>query len=178
MEGDLDILKILLDSGLVVKVVLLILIGCSLYSWGVILKKRGEISSVSASNSKVRDGLLDAKNINDIINMTSQYPMANLSNVLRKGMNEYDSLKNKVPNIKEHFSQFGFSSLERAINISIEDNISKLSQRLTMLASIGSVAPFIGLFGTVWGIINSFTGLSAGESKLTKVLFNVWYFIF
>ena len=169
MEGDLDILKILLDSGLVVKAVLLILIGCSLYSWGVILKKRGEISSVSASNSKVRDGLLDAKNINDIINMTSQYPMANLSNVLRKGMNEYDSLKNKVPNIKEHFSQFGFSSLERAINISIEDNISKLSQRLTMLASIGSVAPFIGLFGTVWGIINSFTGLSAGGTTLDAV---------
>ena len=169
MEGDLDILKILLDSGLVVKAVLLILIGCSLYSWGIILKKRGEISSVSASNSKVRDGLLDAKNINDIINMTSQYPMANLSNVLRKGMNEYDSLKNKVPNIKEHFSQFGFSSLERAINISIEDNISKLSQRLTMLASIGSVAPFIGLFGTVWGIINSFTGLSAGGTTLDAV---------
>jgi len=169
MEGQLDIWQIMLDSGLVVKMVLIILIACSVYSWSIILKKRGEISSVSASNDKVRKGLGSANGLGDIINMTSEHPMANLSDVLRQGVKEYDALKNKVPNAKEHFSQFGFSSIERAINISIEDNVSKLSKRLTMLASIGSVSPFIGLFGTVWGIINSFTGLSAGGTTLDAV---------
>ena len=169
MEGQLDIWQIMLDSGLVVKIVLLILIACSVYSWSIILKKRGEISSVASSNVQVRRGLLGAGNLGEIINLTNDHPQANLSDVIRQGVKEYDALKNKVPNAKEHFSQFGFSSLERAINISIEDNVAKLSQRLTMLASIGSVAPFIGLFGTVWGIINSFTGLSSGGTTLDAV---------
>ena len=74
-----------------------------------------------------------------------------------------------MPDLKQHFSQFGFTGLQRALNSAIHDHISALSDRLTMLASIGSVAPFIGLFGTVWGIINSFSGLSTGNSTLDAV---------
>ena len=71
--------------------------------------------------------------------------------------------------LKRHFQNFGLGVIERAMSKGITDSNLKLDSYLSILASIGSITPFIGLFGTVWGIINSFTGLASGGGTLEAV---------
>jgi biopolymer transport protein TolQ len=169
MEGQLDIFQILLDSGFVVKFVLLILIACSVYSWSIILKKRGQIQSVIGQDEKLQKDISAAQSIDQLNQLTLEYPHSSVSRMLKYGIMEYESLKKSVPDIKKHFGQFGFGAIERSLSISSEHSAHELGKHLPALASIGSVSPFIGLFGTVWGIINSFSGLSAGNASLDAV---------
>ena len=77
----------------------------------------------------------------------------------------------KRPNekIQEYFSHFGMGALERCLRKGMNLANDRLESLLSTLASIGSISPFIGLFGTVWGIINSFSGLAAGGGTIESV---------
>src|SRR5690606_35204547 len=71
--------------------------------------------------------------------------------------------------IAEYFTDHGFQSLERALKTGYNQANEKMDQRVSTLASIGSITPFVGLFGTVWGIIDAFAGLSQGGGSIEAV---------
>ena len=174
MEGhNLDIFQILLDSSIVVKLDLLLLIAASVMSWTIIFQKKSlfnrsekanrEFKSFFSGVSSLDEAYEDAKNIED----------SPLKKVFLTGYTELKkteiALGEDYRLIKEHYSSIANQSMERALSSEAVEVDQDMSNQLTTLASIGSISPFIGLFGTVWGIIDSFSGLASGGATLESV---------
>ncbi|MEI8346265.1 MAG: MotA/TolQ/ExbB proton channel family protein, partial [Pseudomonadota bacterium] len=94
--------------------------------------------------------------------------------MFHEGYNELSKIRGSADSVSKdillnHFQHFGMGAIERALKKGANESQKQLEQYLSMLASIGSISPFIGLFGTVWGIINAFRGLAGGGSTLDAV---------
>ncbi len=155
--------------------VVLVLIGLSVYSWATFFKKKKEFKIMNMSNDKFNEVYGHAGNFNEIIKETEKYEDSSLRFVFIKGHTELIKIGQKTggQNVKEvlskYFEEHGTDIIERALDQGISEMSRKLSRNLDFLATISSISPYIGLFGTVWGIINSFRGLSSGSSSLDAV---------
>ena len=172
MEGQLDIFSIVLESGLVVKCVLLLLIAASVLSWGIILKKYATIKAIKWENKKFLSLFKEAESLESFVELIEPLKRSIYKNIFIEGHKELKKIRGIDPS-KEYFQdylrEFGFDSIKRAMKKGVHKNDIRLGRLLSTLASIGSISPFIGLFGTVWGIINSFTGLASGGGTLDAV---------
>ncbi|CAM9915328.1 unnamed protein product [Chrysoparadoxa australica] len=171
MHGEMDILKIILESGLVVKAVLLLLILSSVVSWAIVLMKRNLISNLETANTQFLQMFRQSRTLRDAAAGAQNLPFSPYKQVFEEGYNEFTKMIEEAgeQKLKEHFQNFGLNSIERAMKRGVNESNLKLEEKLSTLASIGSVTPFVGLFGTVWGIINSFTGLAGGGATLDAV---------
>jgi biopolymer transport protein TolQ len=171
VEGQLDIVQILLESGLVVKSVLIALIFASIMSWGIIFKKKTLLSVTKKNNEEFLRAYKQGKTLRDIFNITENINFSPFKNIFDHAYKEFFKISDKAEgsDIKNHFSSFGLTSIERSIRQGANDSNIKLEESLSTLASVSSASPFIGLFGTVWGIINSFTGIAGGGATLDAV---------
>jgi biopolymer transport protein TolQ len=175
MGQELKIFEIILQSGFVVQSVLISLIFSSVLSWAVILKKRKELKNLMEANQKFKLIYGDAKSLKELLKINQDLPFSALGAIFESGYQElmkisekFDPESTKVQ-LNEHFSRFGLGAIERGLQKGINTSNDYLDRRQTILASIGSVTPYIGLFGTVWGIINAFSGLADGGASLEKV---------
>lgn len=173
---QLDILKIIMQSGLIVKGVLLLLLISSVLSWGVVFYKMFQFKKIEKDNSKFMDKYSNCTNLKEIADFCEQESNAIFASLYLEGYSSIAKLKGKFSGhsnphhtLSEHIKVHGLSSVERGIKKAMSEVGVELEVFLSFLASIGSVAPFIGLFGTVWGIIHSFTGLSSGSATLAAV---------
>ena len=175
MHGDMNILLILWNSGLVVKVVLLLLILASVLSWAIIIQKKKIFKKVEENNEQFNEFFKNSNNLAEIFDKASEYRDSTTSLMFQKGYLELIKIREKLKatdkesELKEYFKETGISAMERSLKQGANISNDKLENRLSTLASIGSVSPFIGLFGTVWGIINSFTGLASGGGSIEAV---------
>ncbi len=173
MHG-LNIWQILLDSGLVVKFVLLLLVLSSVLSWTIIWQKYKELKLVVDANEKFNDFFKKSNSITDINREASENHSSTMSLMFRRGYDELNKVSEKISGVgkgslAQYFSEHGFQSLERALKAGYNTANEKMDLRVSLLATIGSITPFIGLFGTVWGIINAFAGLSQGGGSIEAV---------
>jgi len=169
MESNLDLFQIMLDSGIVVKLVLLLLVGASVLSWSIIFKKRKEFMSIASSNKLFLNTYKGTDDLKKISNASNNNPKSNLGIMYMYCYKELSKISEKVDDVRQHFLSYGFTSLERSLKHALNDCQSEMGRSLSILASVGSISPFIGLFGTVWGIIDSFTGLASGGASLESV---------
>ena len=175
MEGGLDIFQILLESGLVVKFVLLVLIACSVLSWAIIFQKRKFLNFVQENNQKFLDLFSTSTNLESIHEQTSEVKDSSMALMFKCGFNEYIKIKEKLSEagkaeeLSHYISEHGMSAIERSLKKGAGHAQGHMDHRLSTLASIGSITPFIGLFGTVWGIIDSFAGLASGGGSIEAV---------
>jgi biopolymer transport protein TolQ len=175
VEGGLDIFQILLESGIVVKLVLLILIACSILSWAIILQKRKAFRLISENNDKFFQYFQNSTNLIDIHEQVGQYPDSTLGTMFESGYQELRKIREKLheagkeKELRQYLDSNGIDALERSLKQGANVSSEKLENRLSTLASIGSITPFIGLFGTVWGIIDSFAGLASGGGSIEAV---------
>jgi biopolymer transport protein TolQ len=174
MTGGLNIWQILLESGLVVKIVLVLLLMASALSWTIIWQKWQQLKTVSEANQKFQQFFKNSTSIADINREATENHDSTMSLMYRKGYEELNKVSEKLNSsgkgsIAQHFSQHGFQPLERALKTGFNHANEKMEFRIATLASIGSITPFIGLFGTVWGIINAFSGLSSGGGSIEAV---------
>jgi biopolymer transport protein TolQ len=164
-NAGLDIFQILLESGVVVKSVLVILVACSVLSWAIIIQKKKEFHNFFVHSTNLVDIYEQSKVLND----------STLSVMFTHGYEELTKIREKLKTVgkegelKLYFNQAGIQALERSLKQGANNSSEFLDSRLTTLASIGSISPFIGLFGTVWGIINSFAGLASGGGSIEAV---------
>lgn len=173
MQG-LNIWQILWESGLVVKFVLLLLVLSSVLSWTIIWQKYKELKAVTDANDKFNEFFKKSNSIVDINREANENHDSTMSLMFRRGFDELNKVSEKISHtgkgsIAQHFSDHGFQSLERALKAGYNTANEKMDLRVSLLATIGSITPFIGLFGTVWGIINAFAGLSAGGGSIEAV---------
>jgi biopolymer transport protein TolQ len=170
----LDILKIILQSGVVVKIVLLLLIGCSIFSWAVILKKKKLFKEVALNNDKFMEIYKGSNSLKDVLLKSEMLPFSPFKALFENGYKELNKLKDSYTGshqtgVRFHFQNFGLGILERGLKKGVNESNQELNDHLSMLASVGSVTPFIGLFGTVWGIIDAFAGLAGGGGSIDAV---------
>jgi biopolymer transport protein TolQ len=173
MHG-LNIWQILWDSGLVVKLVLLLLLLASVLSWTIILQKWKELKIVSESNDKFYQYFKSSNSLTEIHREATEQINSTTSLMFRKGYEELNRVGEKLSASKQssmgaYFSEHGFQALERALKTGYNISNEKMDLRVSTLASIGSITPFVGLFGTVWGIIDAFSGLSQGGGSIEAV---------
>lgn len=174
-SGELDIITILLQSGIVVKSVLIILIACSVLSWAIIFQKRKALNQVAENNKKFHDFFHKSSSLEDIYEESKRSTESTLALMFSHGHGELNKIREKLKqadkehDLKKYFEANGVEALERSLKQGANESSVFLDKKLTTLASIGSISPFIGLFGTVWGIINSFAGLASGGGSIEAV---------
>ena len=174
MHGGLNIWEILWEAGWVVKFVLFLLVAASALSWTIIFRKYKELKEVMDANEKFNTFFKNTTSISEINREAGDNHASTTSLMFRRGYEELNKVSEKLSgagkgNIGSYFSEHGFQSLERALKTGYNVSNEKMDNRVSTLASIGSITPFIGLFGTVWGIIDAFSGLSQGGGSIEAV---------
>ncbi len=157
MSQDLSILTLVLQASLVVQLVMAGLLLVSLASWTVIFGKLFGLKRVRDRNDDFEREFWSGRSLNDLYQNAGQRPdAAPLERIFASGMREFMKLRER------RVSDSGalLDAARRAMRASFQREMDVIESHLSFLASVGSVSPYIGLFGTVWGIMHAFVGLS------------------
>ena len=163
------VLDMIVGSGPVVRAVLIILVAFSIGCWGIALAKGIEMRRARRQSERFIDIFWDAKNLTAIQTASSNLKESPVAQVFRSGYQELQRLtkaKRGNPGGDEEVAEFGgIENVQRAMVRARTQEVTRLERGLTFLATTASTAPFIGLFGTVWGIMTAFRGLSTTTSS-------------
>ena len=158
---DFSIIKLFIRADLIVKTVILILIVSSIYSWAIIFEKIKLFKKINKSTEEFEEKFWKSKSAESFHNNLPANVNDPMANVFKSSMNVL--LKSKrSSNLNEKMS--------RMLEINIEQQMEKIEKSYTFLASVGSTAPFIGLFGTVWGIMNSFQSIAISRNTSLAIV--------
>ena len=168
--GQLGVVQLVMGTGPVVAAVLWILIAFSVGCWGVILYKLVQVSRARRQSERFITIFWESKNLNAIHTASLGFGHSPLAQVFRAGYQELLQLtraKKQVVGGEGSFSTDlgGIENVTRSMKRQSNVELTKLEYGTTFLATTGSTCPFIGLFGTVWGIMTAFIGLSAAHSS-------------
>ncbi len=158
---DFSLINLFLRADIIVKSVIVILIVCSIYSWALIIEKFRLFKKINISSEEFEEKFWRSKSAETFYNSLPSNiddPMASLFKESMQGL-----LKSKS---KTNLSERMTGMLEAGI----EKQISKIDKGFTFLATVGSTAPFIGLFGTVWGIMNSFQSIAISRNTSLAIV--------
>lgn len=159
-----EIVDLVLQTGAVAKAALLLLLAFSVLSWAVILSKWRLISRAHVQGGRFLRAFRKAQRIQDIIAVSSQFRPSPLVGVFDGAVAEFRRQMGATGSIGNS------TAIQRAMQISSSEEITRFERNLPWLAITAAVTPFIGLFGTVWGIIDAFHGLgTAGAATLRAV---------
>lgn len=175
MQGELDILHIIWESGIVVKLVLIVLVFSSILSFSIAWKKFNDLKRCAGENDAFLKVFHESNDFNHIHENTMNLNNSTFKIMFECGREQILKIGEKHPEkslpevLVPHTRDYGFSIFQRSLDQGMNIANERINAYLTTLASIGSIAPFIGLFGTVWGIIDSFNGLASGGASLEAV---------
>ena len=158
---DFSLWSLFMRADFVVKTVILMLIGCSIYSWAIIIEKFRLFKRINLESEEFEEKFWKSKSAETFYNslpINSDNPMALL---FKDSMQTLLKAKNKS-NLSERMSS--------VLEVNIEKQIVTLEKGFTFLATVGSTAPFIGLFGTVWGIMNSFQSIAISRNTSLAIV--------
>jgi biopolymer transport protein TolQ len=164
-----DILDLVKGSGLLVQLVLYLLITFSIASWGIIFYKFKQVRKAKKESAEFIEIFWDRRNLSSIHDASRELKASPVAQVFRAGYEELVrvSRTKKEASSGESFTTElgGVENVSRAMKRATSVEITKLEKSLTFLATTASTAPFVGLFGTVWGIMDAFRGLSVTHSS-------------
>jgi biopolymer transport protein TolQ len=161
-----EIVDLVGESGLVAKAVLLTLLIFSLISWALILSKWSLLKRARIQSGRFLRAFRKAQRVQDVAAVAEQFRPSPLVGVFENGFQEY----RKQVGTQGNGMLRNPLAIQRAMQIASSEEVSRLERNLPWLATTGAVTPFVGLFGTVWGIIDAFHGLgTAGAATLRAV---------
>ena len=158
---DFSIWSLFIRADFIVKSVILMLIGCSIYSWAIIIEKFKLFKRINSESEEFEEKFWKSKSAETFYNslpVNLENPMALL---FKDSMQTLLKTKNKS-NLNERMNGI--------LEANIEKQMSKIDKGFTFLATVGSTAPFIGLFGTVWGIMNSFQSIAISRNTSLAIV--------
>jgi len=167
---DLSMWGLFMMADPVVKGVMLLLVFSSVWCWAIIFEKRTVLAKLSKRARKFEDAFWSGEPLDKLYHRIKKSPHDPLLKTFSAGMEEWQStMQDGVPDREE--LQAGLRQrVERAMNVTIGREMTRLERGMTFLATTGSTAPFIGLFGTVWGIMNSFTAIAQSNNTSLAVV--------
>ena len=161
MNQDLSIVNLLLNASWVVQGVVALLVGVSIASWAAIIRKIMALKKVQNLNEAFDREFWSGTSLNDLAAGAAQNAKHSgpMERIFASGMREYQKLRER------HITDAGtlMDGARRAMRASYQREVDAIELNLSFLATVGSVSPYVGLFGTVWGIMHAFTGLAALE---------------
>ncbi len=163
-EGHFSLFSMFMNADITVKIVMILLLASSVWCWGIIFSKYRDLKQILRSTARFENLFWTDKSIKQIYDQLTEDQVNPMSNVFLTAIDEYVRLKKiyKGPELE--------SRLDRVMAITANCEIEDLQSHTTFLATVGSTAPFIGLFGTVWGIMHSFQGIAAMQSTNLAVV--------
>lgn len=180
VRSDLDVIAIFMNAGLVVQLVLLLLLFFSITSWAIILIKLRYISRSYKESASFIEFFWKSRDLSNAFVKAKQMKNSPVARIFRVGYLELKKLsqsgmplnsKSATPEASSLGSRFtGTDNIKRSLRRAINTEMTRLTQMVPFLATTGNTAPFIGLFGTVWGIMNSFRSIGLkGSANLAVV---------
>lgn len=167
---DMSMIGLFMQADLIVKSVMLVLMLASVWSWAIIFSKRSTLTKLNRKANIFEDSFWSGEPLDKIYQRVKNSKHDPLLNTFSAGMEEWQAgVAGGVPS-KESMQASLRQRVERAMSVTIGREMNVLERGMTFLASIGSTAPFIGLFGTVWGIMNSFSAIAATNNTSLAVV--------
>ena len=160
-SADFSILNLFIRADIIVKSVIIILIAGSIYSWAIIIEKYRLFKKINKSSEEFENKFWKSKSAESFYNNLPQNIDDPMANVFKDTMQVIVKAKSKS-NISNR--------LESMLEVSIEKQMNTIEKSYTFLATVGSTAPFIGLFGTVWGIMNSFQSIAISRNTSLAIV--------
>jgi biopolymer transport protein TolQ len=159
MNQDLSIIQLVLHASFVVQLVMLLLLGISVTSWAAIFGKLFALKKVRTLNDQFERDFWSGSSLNDLYSSAAQNARSAgpMERIFASGMREFMKLRER--RITDAATLM--DGARRAMRASFQREMDQIETHLSFLASVGSVSPYVGLFGTVWGIMHAFTGLAA-----------------
>ena len=158
MNQDLSILHLVLNASLVVQAVMLLLLLVSVASWAAIFRKLFAIRRLKSLNDSFERDFWSGTSLNDLFAAASKntHQSGAMERIFASGMREFQKLRER------RITDTGtlMDGARRAMRASFQREMDEVESNLSFLASVGSVSPYVGLFGTIWGIMHAFTGLA------------------
>ncbi len=161
--NDFSLWQLFLRADFVVKAVILLLIVSSIFSWALIYDKVRLFRRIDQSTKSFEDKFWKSKSAESFykgLPMKSEDPM---TIIFKNAMSELIKTKSKSSSVQS-------ARVERVLEVSIDNQLKTIEKNFTYLATIGSTAPFIGLFGTVWGIMNSFQSIAISRNTSLAIV--------
>ena len=159
-----EIVDLVKETGVVAQAVLLLLLAFSLISWAIILSKWSMLRRARVQSGRFLRAFRRAQRLQDIASVSEQFRPSPLIGVFQSGFREFERQVGSLGGLRNPLA------VQRAMQIASSEQMTRFERNLPWLAITGAVTPFIGLFGTVWGIIDAFHGLgTSGAATLRAV---------
>ena len=160
---DFSLIQLFLRADFIVKAVIIILIAASIYSWALILDKYKLFKKIEKSTTSFEEKFWKSKSAESFYNSLNNKEKDPMANIFQSAMVEVIKTKSKSSAVQT-------ARVSRVLEISGDKEIKLIEKNFTFLATVGSTAPFIGLFGTVWGIMNSFQSIAISRNTSLAIV--------
>ena len=161
--ADFSFWTLFTRADFIVKSVIIMLIAASIYSWALIFEKYKVFKKIFKSSEEFEEEFLNSKSVKTLFEKTSSDTDDPMTVVFRSGANYLMQNKSQSQAVLTE-------KVKRVMDVAIDKEVEKYENKLTFLATVGSVAPFIGLFGTVWGIMNSFQSIAISRNTSLAIV--------
>lgn len=156
----------IMNAGIIVQALLFSMIALSVWNWFIILKKKSQFEKVARDNEEFLEAFWKANNLQQIHSKAGEFGESPLAKLFSSGYQEIE----RVVGTQDGSLMSGMENLERSLRKTHDEEVAKMESQLSVLATTGSTAPFIGLLGTVIGIMNSFQDIAqTGSASLAVV---------
>jgi biopolymer transport protein TolQ len=167
---DLSILGLFLQADVIVKTVMLLLLIASFWSWAVVFDKVMRLRRLKRDAQSFEESFWSGGSLDDLFDRVGNRPTDPMSAIFAAAMREWrrSAAKGLIgsPTLRASLQD----RIERVMNVTVGREMERLERFMSYLATVGSTAPFVGLFGTVWGIMNSFTSIAASKNTSLAVV--------
>ncbi len=164
----MNVFRLIFQASAVVQLVLAILLMFSIFSWAIILFKRNSLKTAARQSKKFLIVFRKSKNLLEVNEAAKKFKSSPLATLFQAGFKDlaYHTKSNPKPSI----TPANLESINRALIKASNREVTRMEKMMNFLATTGSVTPFIGLFGTVWGIMNAFRELSIEEMNTLQAV--------
>lgn len=169
MNHDMSILSLITNASVVVQLIMLMLLLASVASWTIILKKRRQLAVAEKQAKKFEARFWKAEDLTALYHQVRESGASTgMAAIFLAGFKEYLRVEQKAGAVQHGFAPD--EAIARAMKLHTTREIDSLDAELPMLATVGSTAPYVGLFGTVWGIMNSFRALGGVQQATLSMV--------
>lgn len=170
MKVNMSAWDAILQASIIVQLTLIILVGLSVFCWAIGYLKYKQFSSVQEANQRFLNMFWKATSLDTLYGDLEIHKKSPLARVFKAGYLEMQKLAGQNKNESSHLQLSGSDNVERELRKAMDLEVASMESKLTLLATTGSTGPFIGLFGTVWGIMSSFHKIGqTGSASLAVV---------
>ncbi len=168
--NDFSILSLFFQADVVVKIVIILLIFSSIWSWAIIFSKYTLLKNILIDTEDFEENFYGSETLSKLSKKLGSQPTHPIEAVFFSAMVYFEKVKSGFSNKNFDYKKAFCENVRKEMLIVINKELSTLEKGLNFLASVGSTAPFIGLFGTVWGIMNSFTAIGISQNTSLAVV--------